>query len=73
MKNGRNSATISSILQLLYFVLILSVGSHLVKDVSDKRLETALYFLADGCLWDVRILFSQFVTNLNDLIVEFCG
>lgn len=57
----------------LSFFIIIAVGSHLAKDVSDKRLETTLYFLTDGSLWNVRIFLCETVTYLNGLIVKLCG
>ena len=59
-KNGRNSVTISSILQLLFLAVI----AHLDEDRGDERLETGFAVLANGGLWDVWILLGQTISNL---------
>ena len=67
-KNGRNSVTISPILQLLFLAVI----AHLDEDRGDERLETDFAVLANGGLWDVWILLGQTIFNLYSLILELC-
>ena len=69
MQNGRNSVTISSILQLLLFAVI----AHLGEDGGDERLETGFCFLADGGLWDAGVFLDETVGYLNGLVVELRG
>ena len=51
--------------------LLFAVIAHLVKDWWNEWLETGLCLLADGSLWDVRIIFSKTIGNQNGLVVEF--